>query len=121
MIDTIFFLLVFFMLSSLALTKLNSFPVDLPTAANATKQQPTDLSLTIDKNQTIYVNKTPTSLVGLGKTLARASHNAPPSSIDLVINVDRVVPYGRVVSCLDQAQSVGITRFAFMTAPEPKD
>ena len=35
MIDTMFFLLVFFMLSSLALTRLNGLPVNLPRASTA--------------------------------------------------------------------------------------
>ena len=39
MIDTMFFLLVFFMLSSLALARLNGFPVNLPRASTAPKHE----------------------------------------------------------------------------------
>ena len=48
MIDTIFFLLVFFMLSSLSMTRLKGLPVDLPDARTAINQPASDLSLTID-------------------------------------------------------------------------
>ena len=48
MIDTIFFLLVFFMLSSLALVRLNGLPVNLPPASTATRQQAQDVTITID-------------------------------------------------------------------------
>src|SRR5579863_10127146 len=69
MIDTIFFLLVFFMLSSLALTKLNGLPVNLPKAATATKQQANDLTITVDKDRNIFVNKVPVTMANLGSTL----------------------------------------------------
>src|SRR6201986_2586837 len=57
MIDTMFFLLVFFMLSSLALTRLNGLPVNLPRASTAPKQGATELTITVDKNRQLYVNK----------------------------------------------------------------
>src|SRR5205085_6075936 len=66
MIDTIFFLLVFFMLSSLALTRLNGLPVNLPRASTAPKQAPTELTVTIDKNRQVYVNKEPVTLADVG-------------------------------------------------------
>src|SRR5450432_2951192 len=59
MIDTMFFLLVFFMLSSLALTRLNGLPVNLPRASTAPKQAAADLTVTVDKDQHLFVNKEP--------------------------------------------------------------
>src|SRR5579862_4721917 len=69
MIDTMFFLLVFFMLSSLALTRLNGLPVNLPRASTALKQPAADLTVTIDRNQRIYVNKLPVDIADLGAKL----------------------------------------------------
>src|SRR5579871_717900 len=69
MIDTMFFLLVFFMLSSLALTRLNGLPVNLPQAKKAEKQTPTDLTITVDKNQQVFVNKLPVTVDTLGEKL----------------------------------------------------
>ena len=51
MIDTMFFLLVLFMLSSLALTKLNGLPVNLPQASSAPKQ-PTKRRILYEKSKT---------------------------------------------------------------------
>ena len=119
MIDTIFFLLVFFMLSSLALTKLNGLPVDLPKAATAVKQQPNDLTITIDKNRQIYVNKQPVSLADLGATLvAKAGDDEDLSDASVVLNADYAVPHGLVVSCMDESRKVGISKFSIATAPE---
>ncbi|MGO8673441.1 MAG: ExbD/TolR family protein [Capsulimonadaceae bacterium] len=119
MIDTIFFLLVFFMLSSLALTKLNSFPVDLPKAATATRQSPNDLTITVDKDQKLFVNKQAVTLADLGAVLLqKAGPSADLDTTSVVINADLTVPHGLVVSCMDEARKVGVSRFAIATAPE---
>ena len=119
MIDTIFFLLVFFMLSSLALVKLNGIPVDLPKAASAVKQQANDLTITIDKDRNIFVNKQPVTLANLGPTLIqKAGADVDLSTAMVVINADLTVPHGLVVSCIDSAREAGIEHFAIATAPE---
>jgi biopolymer transport protein ExbD len=119
MIDTIFFLLVFFMLSSLALVKLNGLPVNLPKAATAQKQQANDLTITIDAARQIYVNKQPVTLAQVGPTLlAKAGPNTDLSTASVVINADTTVPHGLVVGCIDAARQAGISSFSIATAPE---
>ena len=119
MIDTIFFLLVFFMLSSLALVKLNGLPVNLPKAATAQKQQANDLTITIDKDRQVYVNKEPVTLAGLGPLLLqKAGPNVDLSTASVVINADLSVPHGLVVGCIDGARQVGISSFSIATSPE---
>src|SRR6476620_2410272 len=76
MIDTMFFLLVFFMLSSLALTKLNGLPVNLPQSATAPKPPPTELTLTIDGQQNLFVNKIPVTFATLEDTLVEKAGGA---------------------------------------------
>ncbi len=118
MIDTIFFLLVFFMLSSLALTKLNGLPVNLPKANTAPKQAPSELTITIDKNRQLYVNKeaaTEATLESLLVQKAGGAH-ADLSSATVIINADLSVPHGLVVRCIDQSREVGIVHFAIATA-----
>jgi len=120
MIDTMFFLLVFFMLSSLALTKLNGLPVDLPQAATAPKQPPAELTLTIDKDQQLYVNRIPVTFANLENMLVEKT-GGPNANLDqttLIINSDQVVPYGIVVHCIDSAREVGITHYSMATAAE---
>src|SRR5579871_4011583 len=120
MIDTMFFLLVFFMLSSLALTRLNGLPVNLPHASTPSKLASTDLTITVDKDQRVYVNKEPVTLDDLGTKLVEKAGgpNVDLSTASVIINADLTVPHGIVVKCIDESRSVGITRFAIATAPE---
>lgn len=117
MIDTMFFLLVFFMLSSLALTRLDGLPVDLPEATTAPRVSASEVTITIDRQSRIYVNKQAVQLDGLVGTLRRlVSGRAKDTSV--VLNADRTVPHGLVVSCIDRARAANLHRFAIATDPE---
>ncbi len=120
MIDTMFFLLVFFMLSSLALTRLNGLPVNLPQANTAQKQAPTELTITVDKDQRVYVNKQLVDVSDLAAALIQKAGgpNSDLSNTTVVINADLSVPHGLVVKCIDESRSVGIVHYAIATAPE---
>jgi biopolymer transport protein ExbD len=118
MIDTMFFLLVFFMLSSLALTKLNGLPVNLPQSSTAPKQAPAELTITVDKDQKLYVNKAPVTFETLEpKLVESAGKGADLGQATVIINADASVPHGLVVRCIDGAREVGIVKFAIATAP----
>ncbi|HEY3779475.1 MAG TPA: biopolymer transporter ExbD [Fimbriimonadaceae bacterium] len=119
MIDTMFFLLVFFMLSSLALTKMNGLPVNLPQASTAQRQDTTDLTVTIDKNSQVFVNKDPVDIRDLAtKLVDKAGAGADLSKVSVVINADFSVQHGLVVRVMDDCRSVGISHFAIATKPE---
>ncbi len=117
MIDTMFFLLVFFMLSSLALAKLNGLPVNLPQSATAPKQPPTELTLTIDAQERLFVNKIPATFATLENLLVEKA-GADLSGATVIINADARVPHGVVVRAIDAAREVGIAKFSIATAPE---
>jgi biopolymer transport protein ExbD len=118
MIDTMFFLLVFFMLSSLALTHMNGLPVDLPQANSAPKAPPVPLTVTIDRDQHVFVNKTPIVVAELGSELLREAKGSDLSETSIVINADKTVPHGLVVQCIDEARDAGVVHFAIATEPE---
>ncbi len=56
MIDVIFVLLVFFMVSSLAMTKINSMPVALPKTASTSEAIKQDLIQPVPPDTTIFLN-----------------------------------------------------------------
>lgn len=118
MIDTMFFLLVFFMLTSLSLAKINGLPVNLPQASNATKQAASDLTITIDSQQQIFVNKEPVTRQNLAAKLVEKAGGpqVTMATANVILNADGAVPHGLVIQCMDIARGVGIVRFAFATS-----
>jgi len=116
MIDTIFFLLVFFMLSSLSLTHLNGLRVNLPRAATMPRQPSGQLTLTIDRTQKLFVNSQPATLKTLPAQLTKAAGKTRLENVLLVVNADRQVPYGLVIKTIDAAHALGIQRYAWATA-----
>lgn len=117
MIDTIFFLLVFFMLSSLSLTHLNGLRVNLPRAATMPRQPAGQMTLTIDRTQTLFVNSQPVTLNTLQAQLTKAAGKTRLENVLLVVNADSQVPYGLVIKAIDAARALGIQRYAWATAP----
>jgi biopolymer transport protein ExbD len=118
MIDVIFFLLVFFMVSSLAMTKINSLPVSLPKTSSSPEAIKQNVILTIRKGGDILINKAPVTLDGMGKILAFEMRNNPQDVV--VVNADEGVDYGLVVRAMDQARQVGVRKFALATHAEAK-
>src|ERR1700761_3755591 len=94
MIDVIFFLLVFFMVSSLAMTKINSMPVALPKTSSNPEAIKQDAILTVKHDGSIFLNKTPLSLAEIGSKLAYEMHDHPQDPV--VVNADEGVNYGLV-------------------------
>jgi biopolymer transport protein ExbD len=118
MIDTMFFLLVFFMLSSLAMTHLMGIPVVLPKAATSKQQHVTDLTVTIDKSQQVYLNRDHVDPTNLGAAILRRTAGADVADVSVILNADLSVPHGLVVQCMDAARGVGATKFIIATAPQ---
>ena len=113
MIDVIFFLLVFFMVSSLAMTKINSLPVALPKTSSSPQAIKQDIILTLRRDGSIFVNKTPATLDTVGNQLSVEMHGRAQDVV--VVNADEGVNYGLVVKVMDRARKVGVRKFALAT------
>jgi biopolymer transport protein ExbD len=116
MIDVIFFLLVFFMVSSLAMTKINSMPVALPKTSSSPEALKQNIILTIKRDGAIYLNKASVTLDTLGAQLAYEMHDHPQDVV--VVNADEGVGYGLVVKVMDRARQIGVRKFALATEAE---
>ena len=128
MIDTMFFLLVFFILSSLGIIKLQGIKIDMPQASNQTtpvpdKDKPTEILVVIDASGSITINgiaaTTANGSVGtVIDQVAKKARGPQPdySKVDVIISADPSVPQGTVVTCIDQARQVDIKNFAIATA-----
>src|SRR5215510_5165289 len=69
MIDVVFFLLVFFMMTSLAMTIYRGLPVSLPEAASGDRAAAETASITVSKDGQTYLNREPVALPDLADRL----------------------------------------------------
>lgn len=120
MIDTMFFLLVFFMLSSLALTRINGIKVNLPKTNTAPPEPTSKIMLTITKEQKYLLNNAEIRAAELQGALRQeiSNQHLDLDTTSFIINADESVPHGLVVRSIDASRSVGITHFAIATEPE---
>ena len=117
MIDTIFFLLVFFMIASLAMTTQKGMPVNLPKASAATERPVVKVVLTLASSGVYYIDKTPIDFRGLRTTLAgRLKEN--PSAV-VVINCDKSQSWERGIQLADEAKRAGAKFLTIATEPRP--
>jgi len=115
MIDTMFFLLVFFMIATLAMTIQHGMPVSLPTAESSTDTIAEHVSLTLTREGLLYYNKEAITLQELEMRLANLRQSSSDPS--LLINADEQVPHGRVIKVMDLIRLSGITSMGIATQP----
>lgn len=104
MIDTIFFLLVFFMFSSLSMVKLRGLAVNLPKPAPASAKTPPKLVVTVTKTGDYLVGTSPTTPSRLQADLQQRILAAPSTII--IVNVDGARPVQTLISVMDAVNGV---------------
>jgi biopolymer transport protein ExbD len=118
MIDVIFFLLVFFMVSTLSMTINRGLPVNLPTAATSQKDLREHLNLTLTQEGDILLNKEPMTLYDLGPRVKIALASEP--ELMVIINADGDVRHHAVVEVMDELRLAGVARLAIAVRPDRK-
>ncbi|MGB3761215.1 MAG: biopolymer transporter ExbD [Rivularia sp. (in: cyanobacteria)] len=114
MIDVIFAILAFFIMSSLFLTKLEGLPVNLPKASSAQQQQATEpIAVTIDQLGTISLNRQPITL-DLLEVEIKKSVNVNQERL-VIVNADEQVRHGQVVAVMDRLREIPGVRLAIAT------
>jgi len=116
MIDTMFFLLVFFMVATLSMTVQQGLSVNLPHAVTARDELRQLITLTLTKEGKLYFNKEPVSSPEeAASRLALWKETGTESSV--IINADRSVEHGNVVALMDVIRRTGVTRMAIAANP----
>ncbi len=113
MIDVIFAILTFFIMSTLFLTRSEGLPVNLPKAATAETQAQAPLVVTITKQGNLTLNRQPLPLDAL-EAQVRALALLDKAPI-VVINADEAVTHGKVVAVMDRLRSIDGVRLAIAT------
>jgi biopolymer transport protein ExbD len=115
MIDTIFFLLVFFMISTLSMARFTGVQVNLPKAASGSQPPTETIVISLTKDGQIFFNKSQTSLDSLWESLRDELMKNP--ELLVVINADDDVQHGKVVEIMDQARQTGATKLSIAVQP----
>lgn len=113
MIDIIFFLLVFFMMSMLTMVVQRSINLNLPQTATAklTVQETLPVSITADGE--IYVEKEKVSKADFQRRMEIEKSRNP--EVNVVLRADAKSEHDQFVFVLDQLKSVGINRIGIAT------
>lgn len=119
MIDTMFFLLVFFMIATLAMTIQRGMPVNLPTASSTTDKVKEEVLLTLTEDGTLYFNKEQITLDDLETRLLVVRESDPDPTV--VINADKQISHGRVIEVMDHVRLSGISKMAIATKPKSQN
>jgi len=114
MIDTVFFLLVFFMMASLAMTVRGGIPVNLPETARAEAAR-APVSVSISRAGVVYLEREPVDVAQLGARLQARARTEPELAV--VIEADTDVRHGHVVDVMDAARLAGVDKLAIAVTP----
>ena len=112
MIDIIFSILAFLIISSLYLTRVDTIAVDLPKASNSINQKNKFVNLSIDKIGNIYINDNKIKLEDLKIKLINLTEN---NKNTVVINADKNVSHGYVIKVLDILKGIDDLKIAIST------
>lgn len=116
MIDTMFFLLVFFMVATMSMTVMRGLPVNLPQGESPDNRKAAEKrSVTITAEGGIYLDREPVGMEGLAREL-KAEAEADQEAL-VIINADESVSHGKVVEVMDAVKLAGIKRLAIATKP----
>lgn len=110
MIDVIFAILIFFIISTLYLTRSEGLPVNLPKAVTTQPLRQTQINVTISANGQIALNRKLIKLQNLEDAVR--SIVKPNAESTVVLNADEKVPYGRVVSVMDRLNQISGVKLA---------
>jgi biopolymer transport protein ExbD len=116
MIDVMFFLLATFMLASLSMENLHSLPVDLPKGTAAKTQPVAPATVTVTRDNRIYLNKEQVTLGSLTATLQTLLRRQHQTSV--IVAADEASKQGVVVQAMLAARRAGVEHFLIAVRPK---
>ena len=107
MIDVVFLLLIFFMVSTVFVDFSKKMDINLPTSKSSALDESTKtLEVEMSKDKKIFLAGKPLTLLGLETTLSKMElKDKKPSAI---IRADKSLPYGDVIQVMGLLQKKGI-------------
>lgn len=113
MIDMIFLLLVFFIVSTMYMSEIKTIPIRLPVAQNSETVSKSNFSVTIKKDGSVYLDEDQIDVDLLVNNAAMESKR--DSSFSVIIRADGDASYKLVIELMDKLKGAGVTRFGLAT------
>ncbi len=113
MIDMIFLLLVFFIISTMYMSELKTIPIRLPVAQNSETVSKSSFNVTVKKDGTIYLDEDQMDIEQLVANAAMESKR--DSSFSVIIRAEGDAEYKTVIKLMDKLKGAGVTRFGLAT------
>jgi biopolymer transport protein ExbD len=114
LIDIVFFLLATFVMVSLSMVQNKGIKVNLPQAVTAkTNDEKTHVTVTVDEEGHIYVDKEQMTIEGMKSHLQRLK--SKENDLHVLINGDDKAYFGTAVTVLDEIRALGISKVAIQT------
>ena len=112
MIDVIFAILTFFIISSLYLIRLETIPLNLPRASTSSISKDEFINVSISSNEKIFLNSEEIDLRNLNNKLQSINIQ---NNKKVIISGDKNVDYGRIVEVLDELRKINNLKMAIST------
>jgi biopolymer transport protein ExbD len=118
MIDIIFFLLVFFMLSTLYMVEQRVLPIALPQTTSGQHEMTKQVPITITTQGRILIDQEEIPLELFAKRIQSELARQPEALF--LLRADRQTEYGRVMAVLDELKLSGVRRISVATESKPR-
>ncbi len=112
MIDVVFAILTFFIMSSLFLSRSEGLPVNLPQAQTAQSQQQSKITVTVDQQGNVFLDRQSIQVADLAEQVKTMIGDQERL---VVINADEGVEYREVIAVMDQLRTVEGIRLGMST------
>lgn len=113
MIDMIFLLLVFFIVSTMYMSEIKTIPIRLPVAQNSETVSKSNFAVTVKKDGVLYLEDNKIEMKQLVTNAAAESKR--DAAFSVIIRADGEANYKTVIKLMDELKGAGVTRFGLAT------
>ena len=117
MIDLIFAILAFFIVSTLFLTRTEGLPVNLPETDTSEPQEPADFTVTIESDGSLFLDEQPITEERLRPQIVQQLE--PDQEALITIKADERTYHGEVITVMDELRAIEGASLGIATVPEP--
>ena len=107
LIDVVFLLIIFFMVSTVFVEFNRQMEINLPTSKSSViDEEPKTLEIKMSKDKQIFLEGKSTNILGLERALGKLDVKSKKQTA--VIRADKMLPYGEVIEVMGLLQKSGI-------------